>query len=154
MDYTRNRQREITISNNQESRKFIMKWMFYSSLINAISIEQKFKKTLIYYGENHGTIPRTLELWLTKEKNHGTFTKTLICYYRTTPKQWKFLNNFSHKKFDLQWKKLWYHTKNYGTLIYYKRKHGTMEKTKILWKKYGTILWLTWYNIFVRGVRK
>ena len=37
------------------------------------------------------------------------------------------------------WKKLWYYTENYGTLIYY-------EKTMVLWKKlwyygknYGTL---------------
>ena len=28
--------------------------------------------------------------------------------------------------------KLWYFTKNYGTLIYYGKNHGTMEKTMIL----------------------
>ena len=32
------------------------------------------------------------------------------------------------------WKKLWYYTENYGTLIYYGKNYGTMEK------KYGTIV--------------
>ena len=30
------------------------------------------------------------------------------------------------------WKKLWYYTKNYGTLIYYRKNYGTMEKTMVL----------------------
>ena len=69
-------------------------------------------RKLWYYSKNFGTL-------INEGKNHGTFTKSLICYYRTIPKQWKFLNNYSYKNFDLQWQKLWYHTKNYGTLIYY-----------------------------------
>ena len=32
------------------------------------------------------------------------------------------------------WKKLWYYTENYGTLIYYGKNYGTMEKN------YGTIV--------------
>ena len=27
------------------------------------------------------------------------------------------------------WKKIWYHTENYGTLIYYGKNYGTVEKT-------------------------
>ena len=34
----------------------------------------------------------------------------------------------------LLWKKLWYYTENYGTLIYYAKNYGTMEKN------YGTIV--------------
>ena len=30
------------------------------------------------------------------------------------------------------WKKLWYYTENYGTLIYYEKNYGTMEKTMVL----------------------
>ena len=30
------------------------------------------------------------------------------------------------------WKKLWFYTENYGTLIYYGKNYGTMEKTMVL----------------------
>ena len=30
------------------------------------------------------------------------------------------------------WKKLWYYTENYGTMIYYGKKYSTMEKTMVL----------------------
>ena len=30
------------------------------------------------------------------------------------------------------WKKLWYYTENYGTLIYFGKNYGTMEKIMVL----------------------
>ena len=30
------------------------------------------------------------------------------------------------------WKKLWYYTENYGTLINYGKNYGTIEKTMVL----------------------
>ena len=37
------------------------------------------------------------------------------------------------------WKKLWYFTENYGTLIYYGKKN------MVLWKNYGTMEKRLWY---------
>ena len=36
------------------------------------------------------------------------------------------------KKTMVPWKKLWYYTENYGTLIYNEKNYGTMEKTMVL----------------------
>ena len=44
-------------------------------------------------------------------KNYGTMEKTMVL-----------------------WKKLWYYTENYGTLIYFGKNYGTMGKN------YGTIV--------------
>ena len=49
-----------------------------------------------------------MELLFTME-NYGTMEKTMVL-----------------------WKKLWYHTENYGTLIYYGKNYGTVEKTMVL----------------------
>ena len=49
-----------------------------------------------------------MELWFTM-KNYGTMEKTMVL-----------------------WKKLWYYTEKYGTLIYYGKNFGTMEKTMVL----------------------
>ena len=66
---------------------------------------------MIYNGKNYGNIPKKIEvlnrfiaseLWFTMEK-------TMVL-----------------------WKKLWYYTENYGTLIYYGKNYGTMEKTMVL----------------------
>ena len=43
---------------------------------------------------------------------------------------WK--NYGTMKKSMVLWKKLWYYTENYGTLIYYGKNYGTMEKTMVL----------------------
>ena len=42
-------------------------------------------------------------------KNYGTMGKTTVL-----------------------WKKLWYYTENYGTLIYYGKNYGTLEKAMVL----------------------
>ena len=46
---------------------------------------------LWYYGQNYGTIPRTMDLRFTKEKNMVDYQKL--------------------RNFDLEWKKLWIYTK-------------------------------------------
>ena len=78
----------------------------------------------MYYGKNYGTLPNSIELKLTKEKNDRLpKTKTLWFIiekknYPNIPKQLKFLNKFIALE-------LWFTLENYGT----------MEKTIVLWKK-------------------
>ena len=46
------------------------------------------------------------------------------------------------KKLWYYGKKPWYYTENYGTLIYYGKNNGTMEKTMVL----------VYYGIFLLGI--
>ena len=93
-------------------------------------------KTMVLYWElwnfnlrrrKHVRLPKTKKLWFIMEK-----TKEI---YQTN---WSFEQNYSFRtliyygKTMVLWKKLWYYTENYGTLIYYGKNYGTMEKTMVL----------------------
>ena len=72
------------------------------------------KKNLWCYGKNNDTIPKTMELCYAMKKTIMVLNRKL-------------------RNFDLLLKKkLWYYTEIYGTLIYYGKNYGTMEKTMVL----------------------
>ena len=69
---------------NTKKLWFIMEKLWkYTKIIEVLNrlivLELGFTmKKLWYYGKNYGTIPKTMELWLTMEKNYGTMEKTMV----------------------------------------------------------------------------
>ena len=71
------------------------------------------EKKLRFYTENYGTIPKTMELWYTKQNSKVDYQnyesliiidKTLVKNNGNKPKQLKFLNKYKFYKYN---KKLW-----------------------------------------------
>ena len=81
---------------------------------------------LIYEDKNHGELPKTKRLWLIMEntmeiyQNNWSFGqiysfRTLIYYGETM----------------VLYRKLWYYTENYGTLINYGKNYGKNYVSKL-----------------------
>ena len=68
----------------------------------------------------HKFIALELKFTMEKLKHHGKPVVSLKNY------------GIMEKKTLVLWKKLWYFTENYGTLILFGKHYGTMEKTMAL----------------------
>ena len=91
--------------------------------------------TSIYEEKNHGRLPKTKKLLLIMEKSK--YTKIIKVLNRFIALElWNFdllwQNYGTMEKTMVLYRKLWYYTENYGTLIYYGKNFGTMEKTMVL----------------------
>ena len=90
--------------------------------------------TLIYEEKKHGRLLKTKRLWFIMEKTMEKYQNNWVLNRFIALELW-----FTMEKIMILWektmvlyRKLWYYTENYGTLIYYGKNYGTMEKTMVL----------------------